>query len=199
MVDQSSEVEFYNDIYRRDPQKWGRAIERDVVAFGLVSQEIEEPESMLDYGCGNGHTLAFFKEKWPDTKMAGVDISDVALELAKERVPDGKFSQTIKGMWDVITIMGVAEHFIDPLQKLHGIGHYHLSDGGIIYLEVPNCLAYSDDKTEGFRKTYKGADQMEWHWKRSTWEDEIKRAGLKISKRYWGLVPAWGFIWILTQ
>jgi trans-aconitate methyltransferase len=193
----ADKVGFYNDIYRRNPAKWSTAVERDVVAFFCLSGLTNNPKSVLDVGCGNGHTLAYLKSKWPDAEYTGVDISDVALRLAKIRLPDGEFYQDIPaGQWDVITIMGVAEHFENPSEQLRIIGK-HLTPQGYLYLEVPNCIAYSPDKSEGFRKTHAGADQSEWHWQRNTWNQAIQDAGLAIIRSFVGPVPAWQFIWIL--
>jgi trans-aconitate methyltransferase len=195
----NDQVEFYNEIFRNNPTKWASAVARDEAAYFLLEETLsDKPESVLDYGCGNGHTLAFFKTKWPDAKYTGVDISDVALELAKERLPEGEFYQELPGKtkWDVIVIMGVAEHFVNPVHQLSALGKL-LTPGGYIYLEVPNCIAYSPDKTEGYRKTDGGSDQEEWHWQRDTWEKAILTAGLLIVERYKGHAPEWQFIWIL--
>ena len=199
-VIQNSVIEFYDDIYTHNPRKWA-SIDRDYLAFKILNQEMQEPTRMLDFGCGNGHTIAFFKSQWPGTKYSGVDISDVALELARERIPHGLFVKDIArtwGCWNVITIMGVAEHFPDVAVELCAITE-RLCPDGYLYLEVPNCLAYSDDKTEGFRQTQAGSGQMEWHWQRKTWEAAIKAAGFQIVKRYRGIDQAWEYIWVLRK
>jgi len=194
----NSEVEFYNNIFRNKPDKWANAV-RDMVAFAVLSRNVPEPRSLLDFGCGNGHALAYFKSRWPNLECAGVDISDVALGLAAERLPDAEFYQEIPPeKWDVITIMGVAEHFEDVPAELRRIAE-HLAQGGVIYLEAPNCLSYSHNKEEGFRQTYNGSGQNEWHWKRETWEQNIQQAGLEIVKGYISPNPFWEFIWILRK
>jgi len=191
-------VEFYDDVYTRSPRKW-TDIERDYIAFRALSEYVNEPGSMLDYGCGNGHTLALFRSQWFNTEYTGVDISEVALELARERVPEGEFYLELpSGVWDVIVIMGVAEHFKAPAAELGYIAK-HLSPDGYLYLEVPNCLVYSNNGYEGFRQTNGGSRQSEWHWRRDTWEQVIEEAGLEIVKSHSGDVPAWEYIWILRQ
>ena len=193
MVDQAAE--FYNNIFRSNSKKWSAIANRDVFVFRALSEMISEPASMLDYGCGNGHTIAYFKGRWPNTRYTGVDISDVALEIAKTCVPEAEFYRELPdGTWNVITIMGVAEHFADPGLELKRLGE-HLS--GLMYLEIPNCLSYSRNKEEGIRKTHAGSGQKEWHWQRETWERVIDYTGLEIVKRFSGFSPAWEFIWVL--
>ena len=193
-----ADVEFYNDIYTSSPRKWTN-VDRDYTAFKALSEYVNEPVSMLDYCCGNGHTLAFFKSQWPDTIYTGVDISDVALELTEKRVPDVyTFRELPDGEWDVIVIMGVAEHFKAPAAEL-GYVSKHLSPDGYLYLEVPNCLVYSNNGYEGFRQTNVGSGQNEWHWRRDTWEQMIEEAGLEIVKSHSGYVPAWEYIWIVRR
>ena len=194
-----TDVEFYNDIYRQKPDKWANDF-RDQYAFNSLFDLLEQPEAMLDYGCGNGHTIAYFKEFWPKTNFSGLDISDVALEIAKQRVPEAEFYKVIpfRKTWDVITIMGVAEHFDDPLAELKHIRRL-LSPFGYLYLEVPNCLAYSENKEEGFRRTNNTVGQEEWHWRRQTWEKVIEEARFDFVKSIRGPVPEWEFIWVLEK
>lgn len=195
----TEKAEFYNNVYRLNPRKWAN-IERDYIAFRALNEFTDEPASMLDYGCGNGHTIALFYSQWPGTQFTGVDISDVALDIAREHVPWADFHDFVPPFlrWNVITIMGVAEHFEDPAEELRRISQA-MTEDGYMYLEVPNCLAYSPDKTEGFRKTHAGADQLEWHWRRETWEQALANAGLEIVKGYTGPTPAWEYIWILRR
>ena len=82
MIQNSTMIEFYNDIFRNKPDKWA-SIERDYVAFRLISMCAQEPARMLDVGCGNGHTLAFFRSQWDRTHYIGIEISPVALEIAR--------------------------------------------------------------------------------------------------------------------
>lgn len=192
-------AEFYDAIYREKPDKWADNM-RNSFAFGALSEMINNPGSMLDVGCGCGHTLEYFRYRWRDTQYMGVDISPVALELAKERLPEAEFSRALPQLrkFDVITIMGVAEHFRSPSSELQNIGSM-LAPGGYMYLEAPNCIAYSPDKTEGFRQTHAGGGQSEWHWHRDTWKAAIKKADLDILRNYNGYQVTWQFVWVLKR
>jgi len=195
-----SDAAFYDERYKRKPNSW---IDhwRDSFALFVVSKYMGKvSKSVLDYGCGNGHTLAFLRDFMPGNSYAGLDISNVALKLARHRVKDALFFTELPEdvKYDIILIMGTAEHFEDPVKTLSEIGEY-LKDDGIVYLEVPNCLSYSESNEEGFRKTNEGSDQDEWHLKRSSWEKIIVDAGYNIFENIKGPSPTYEFIWILKR
>ncbi len=192
----SNEPEFYNKIYMEKPDKWSD-IRRDTFAYEALQDYAIQPLNMLDFGCGNGHTLGFFKSHYPDGEYAGVDISEIALKLAKWNIAGGDFYASLpEGRFNLITLMGVAEHLLNPVKELSIIGE-QLSEDGLMYIEVPNCLNGAGN--EGFRTTNGGAGQQEWHWKRSTWEKVIKSAGFDIVEEHEGTYPEWEFIWILKR
>ena len=190
-------IGFYNKIYSDKPDKWDLDW-RDKFAYYVLQRHIEEPESLLDIGCGNGHTIVFLKKRWSDPTYFGIDLSDVAIEYAKERVPAADFIATDYQVcqwkqWDVVVLMGVAEHFEDLIPSLRGLKEF----GKLIYIESPNCLAYSDSKEEGFRATNTVIGQPEWHLRRSTWEQQIEFAGLEIVESYPGPTTTTKFVWVL--
>ena len=191
-------IEFYDAVYRANPEKWGGGA-RDEFAYQSIKPFVSDPASLIDLGCGNGHTLRYFMDRWPETDFYGVDLSKVALEIAHKKVPGAFLTGTLDLIprVNVITMLGVLEHFED----LSGVREVadHLSPAGILYIEVPNCLSYSNSKEEGFRKTYGAgrSGQMEWHLTRLTWETTLLKYGLKIVKSLTGKNPAWEFAWIL--
>lgn len=194
MVD---EVELYNKIYTADPHKWA-AEWRNMGAFTTIAAHTNEPAMLLDVGCGNGHTIEYFNKRWKNTEYYGLDLSDVAVDLARKRVPDamfacGTFEDAQLPYCDVVIIMGVLEHFED----LDGALQNLKISGDLIYVECPNCLSYSNNKTEGFRTTHEGAGQIEWHLRRSTWEQHITDAGFEIVEFIVGFNAPTEFIWAL--
>ena len=198
-----AKVEFYNKIYQDRPDKWDLTW-RDGFAYYVLSRHTKPPETFLDIGCGNGHTIEYFNKKWPDTIYSGIDLSDEAIRLAEQRVSGAFFNCTSYDdyssfqYYDVVVLMGVAEHFEDLVPSLRNLKKI----GKLIYIESPDCLSFdlangSPNKEEGFRETYKGAGQMEWHLKKSTWEEKIKFAGLEIVQFYPGEPYSSSFIWVL--
>jgi len=72
--------------------------------------------SVLDVGCGPGVFLDILKKRFPHISVSGTDISSTAIELARQKFPDASFfetdisKETIKGSWDLVTMIDVAEH-----------------------------------------------------------------------------------------
>lgn len=54
--------------------------------FGFFGSYVKKGDQILDFGCGNGRLLAFFKGKSIGYK--GVDVSSELIRLAKEKYPD---------------------------------------------------------------------------------------------------------------
>ncbi len=196
--------EQYNEIFKNKPDKWVD-IGRDNHAWFMLQKALgRPPKTLLDIGCGNGHTIYYFKTLWgDDTKFTGIDLSDEAISIAKLEMPDdiwirGEIEEVeLDQQFDVITILGVAEHFWDIAAKMKYIQRF-LKDKGILYLEAPNCLEYSDSQKEGFRKSPEGK-QEEWHLKKETWDKILEEAGYVTFLTRVRSNPFVGFVWILQK
>jgi trans-aconitate methyltransferase len=161
-----------------------------------------QPKTVLDIGCGNGHTIDYFYRRWKATQFTGLDLSGVAIKLAQGRYPYARFMVGSVGevelpQFDLITLLGVAEHFED-LQGLLSECKKLLIGGGMMYIEVPNCLSYSESKVEGFRRLSFGSRQKEWHLSRQSWQQELEKAGLKVIASITGPTAYSEFVWILA-
>lgn len=53
-----------------------------------VFANIEEPESVLEIGCGCGANLKVIQNKFPDVELAGIDINKEAIKEAKLKLPE---------------------------------------------------------------------------------------------------------------
>lgn len=198
-MDRQSLIAEYDAYFTEKPGKW--AVEaRNKFAVDVILN-VTHADTILDIGCGNGHTLAYFGNEFPDAKLYGIDISPVACDLARENSgavvectfiedyhPDMKF--------DIVLCMGTAEHFEHPVDGLKSIREL---TGGYFYLEAPNNLSYSPGPSgnEGYRRLSVGSHQLEWHWTREQWEQAIAYAGFEVVRSLQGLKPAWEFVWLL--
>ena len=191
-----NDIELYNSIYTENQEKWNIGW-RNVFIY-ITLWRYPRPDTIMDIGCGGGHVLKHIGEKWPKVKLSGVDISPVATEIAKENNPNGtfytgRFEEMDLPHSDIVICAGVAEHFEDLDNSLKALK----KTGDLFYLEVPNCIDLSPDRSEGFRKTFEGSGQHEWHLGGRTWEKHILDAGFEIVERIDGMTHETFFIWML--
>ena len=202
-------VEEYEALYHSNPLRWDdpghdRYI-FEMVKWHLRGTQRGTPESMLDFGCGSGHTLEYFARRWPSTRLYGLDLSKRAVEITQKRVPRASClagsieTATFPEAFEFITAVGVLEHCPDPVRTLSRMRDL-LSPAGIAYVEVPDCIAYPEsEKGEGFRKLNTGSRQWEWHLHRRSWHEQIRSSGLSMNLSLSGPSASTRFIWILSR
>lgn len=97
---------------------------------------------VLEIGCSAGGTLAWLKEKWPESEFVGVDGNPDVLEILKE-IGSNSFIHDLNqplpdiGKFDLILALDVLEHLIDPLPVLADLVS-RLADNGRIVVSLPN-------------------------------------------------------------
>lgn len=113
--------------------------------FSWVAKHLpEERGYALDVGCGNGLLAHVLQSK--GFKVAGVDISETAIETARKNVPEVVFSQMElggaqqigypTGNFDVVTCCEVIEHVADLNGFLSEIVRI-LKPGGKLIITTP--------------------------------------------------------------
>ena len=66
--------------------------DRDLRLRELLARSLPgAPASLLDVGCGNGSLLASVSERWPDVRLAGLDLQPERIEEARATAPDANF------------------------------------------------------------------------------------------------------------
>jgi len=111
--------------------------------------EADKDGSLLDLGCGDGNSARFFRQHFPYWKYAGVDTSDLSIEIAKARAVDGAEFVHYDGdriphadkLFDVVFAACVFHH-IDPSAHIDVLGEIRrvLQPGGRFYLFEHNPL-----------------------------------------------------------
>lgn len=189
----------YDHFYKLTPDLWDSP-EIDDAACLVIKSHNSNPWSILDVGCGNGHSLLKMRQEFPKAALYGIDLSAEAIRLASEKLPEAKFYQgciedfETKGTFEIISVIGVVEHFLDIQRGLRSIANL-MDRNGFCYLLAPNNLAYSPGP-HTYRRLESGSRQMEWHLDRAEWKREISDAGFEIIAEYKGKSPAEEFIWV---
>jgi SAM-dependent methyltransferase len=106
----------------------------------------EAPGVVLDVGCGGGATGRLIKEKFPGTRVIGIEANAQAAAYARQfldevicaRIEDVEFARDL-GVAPIGTVLllDVLEHLYDPWRALSRI-HGWLAPGTRVLASVPN-------------------------------------------------------------
>lgn len=86
-----------------------------------------EFNSVLDVGCGEGSFLKYLRLLKPGITTSGVDVSEKAIECAKNLLPEGAFyvadleRQAVSEKFDLVTAIDVLEHITDDVKFLENV------------------------------------------------------------------------------
>lgn len=140
---------------------------------------------VLDIGCGGGVFLAKFKEWYGGWDCFGVEPTPQFAELARRRagleVEQKMYHPGIfGGNFDLISVLQVFEHVLDPIKFMQGVSE-DLTDDGFAFVESPHIsdLPYLPADHDRFH-----AHHVYIHTRR-TFEYVCAKAGLKLD--YWSV------------
>jgi SAM-dependent methyltransferase len=83
--------------------------------------------AILDVGCGSGDNLAALAQVRPELGLSGVDVSQGALALAAQRVPDANLreldveSECLQERFDLVMAIQVIEHLVEDTAALRNM------------------------------------------------------------------------------
>jgi SAM-dependent methyltransferase len=126
----------------------------------ITAVEKTKGERVLDIGCGVGVYTKMVKEKYPNTEVWGVDISDKAIEDNKLESPDIKYFQGYIGdldflpkeYFDTVFTGETLEHLDEPVALIKD-AYKALKTGGRFILTTPlNDAIHSGEHVWFFTK-----------------------------------------------
>lgn len=117
--------------------------ERTRPSIDLVSRiNIENPKTIIDIGCGPGNSTRMLHQKWPESRITGIDNSPAMIEKAKNDYPGqewiiadaAKYSPDRK--YDIVfsnaTIQWISDHekLIDGFMEI-------VAEQGALAIQIP--------------------------------------------------------------
>lgn len=117
--------------------------ERTQPSIDLVKRiGFDKPGNIIDIGCGPGNSTQVLAERWPSSKIIGIDNSPAMIAKAKKDYPYQEWriidmnSDNINGKFDIVfsnaTIQWIPNHD-QLLKKLKSL----LTDKGILAIQIP--------------------------------------------------------------
>lgn len=96
------------------------------------------PASICDVGCGVGAALAALGRFFPDAHLTGVDISPMALKLAKRAHPSIRFDTAVTDHYELLLVLDVLEHVEDCFGFVRGLRPH----GDLMLFHIPLELSW---------------------------------------------------------
>ncbi len=119
--------------------------ERTQPAKDLINRiEIENPNKILDIGCGPGNSTYELKKRWPDAQICGIDNSEDMINTAKSTYKDIDFAivnasnqlHTINEQYDIV-FSNACIQWLPDHHKLLGEMMDLLNNDGILAIQLP--------------------------------------------------------------
>lgn len=123
--------------------------------------------SVLDVGCGNGLMLTLIDERFPGKRLAGVDLSEVAVANNRERLPHMEFAcadlakDALPNHFDVVTCCEVVEHLDDPAGAVKKLAS-SVVPGGTVLVTCPTGPLYPTERHFGHVRHPSRAQLVQW-------------------------------------
>ncbi len=186
--------EFYEEFWKNEDfafrYQLDSALRDRFPAIQEVWGNLPSPESVLDFGCGNGVLTDHMFRNGFGSKLLGVDISKKGINFAKKKFQGSnlQFQTYSPGQedslpqCDVLVSSHVLEHLHDPSDVLCRI----LPLAKLFVLEVPleSCLLQNTiDRFRPQRRKNNAVGHVNF-WSKATFREFLENSGLTIIKDF---------------
>ena len=186
---------FYDDIYYKGANVSNTPTRHHRMLAAKL--KVNDTSHVLDVACGLGEFLTACHER--GAQVTGVDLSEHAISLCKEALPEGSFHACNAELlpfdndaFDLVTCLGSLEHFMDPISAIKEMVRVAKPDALFVLL-VPN-RDFLTRKIGLYSGTFQ-VDAKEDVRSLEEWNTIFESAGLKVHKRWKDLhVLSWKWI-----
>ena len=157
------------------------------VVADLVCSYIKQEGTVLDIGCGVGHTLWKIREKRPDLLLWAADIDEHCLQITEERVGLQRrlHLHAIEDLYhmqmavDAVIMSHSLEHMRRPVDTVREIMKFLITDG-VLVLAVPNPVRLQVVLSSICKQHYVNRGHV-CAWDRSHWMNFLENIlGLQV-------------------
>lgn len=186
---------FYNEFYKK---RRGKHLDDFSFKWPVLRKvlPLKDGQEVLDFGCGTGKITREIEKDFPKCKFSGVDVSNIAINIAKKRFPNHKFFTIEDGYrlpfkndtFDFIIALDVVEHVYNTEKTFSELTRVLKHRGKIListpyYGFIKNLLII----TFGFDQVFNPMGQHIRFFSNKSLFSIVKSHGLKIiSHGYYG-------------
>jgi 2-polyprenyl-3-methyl-5-hydroxy-6-metoxy-1,4-benzoquinol methylase len=151
-MDEDELEQFYEREYRIERQETENPIEKDLLMqdararaiLEMVQHRLPQISRHLDVGSSSGALLQRFHEQYRCASV-GVEPGDAYRRFSQSQglrvYPSlDTLADAIELPFDLISMLHVIEHVVDPVHTLRSLRESKMQPGGYLLLEVPNLI-----------------------------------------------------------
>lgn len=157
---------------------------------------------VLDVGCFTGDLLELLKDKGAD--VYGLELQSRALEVANQKLPGRVFKADIYSndlpqfKFDIITMLGLIEHVIDPIGLLKRSSQL-LKRGGIMVIQTPNSACLLSKILGRYWPPYAPVEHIHLFSKKSLYQILCEHNFKNITfKQHWKKLPV-AYVYAMSE
>ena len=180
-MDESELKQFYEREYRIQRQESENPIKKDLLmqdararaVLGMVQPHLSAVTRHLDLGSSSGALLQRFHEQYKCASV-GVEPGEAYRHFSKSQglkvFPSlDALTEADESPFDLISLMHVLEHVVDPVQTIRSLRESNMMPGGYLLLEVPNLIEHESLELSHL-----------YAFSQSTLRETVQQAGFRV-------------------